>query len=213
MKILITGFEPLREFWSVNPSWEAVKRLPNKILSADVIREELPIIYDLAEEKLKNLITEHQPDVVINVGQSGDEGGIILERIGINLDDFNVVDNAGNMRVDKKIVEDGPDAYFTTLPCRKIVEAIKENGIPAVLSETAGTHLCNHVTYYTRHIIETEGLQTISGFIHIPMDRSQCVNGRAVGRHFMEIDVVKRALEVTIETIVKHFEEKNNPKI
>ena len=124
MKILITGFEPIRQFYDINPSWEAVKKLPDKINEVEIVKEELPIVFDRAEQKLEELFIYHQPAAVVNVGQSGHDRGIMIERIGVNLDDFNVPDNAGNMRKDEKIVEDGPDAYFTTLPCREIAAHI-----------------------------------------------------------------------------------------
>ena len=203
MKILITGFEPIRQFYDVNPSWEAVKELPDEIDGVEIIKEEIPIVYDKAERVLEELIEKHSPAAVINVGQSGHDRGIMVEKIGVNWDDFNVPDNAGNMRIDEKVVEDGPAAYFTTLPCRKIAEAIVAAGIPAELSETAGTHLCNHVTYYTRHLVETKNLPIISGFIHVPLLMCQCVAGeRGDGRYFMETSVVTRALEVALETII-----------
>ena len=123
MKILITGFEPIRQFYDVNPSWEAVKELPDEIDGVEIIKEEIPIVYDKAERVLEELIEKHSPAAVINVGQSGHDRGIMVEKIGVNWDDFNVPDNAGNMRIDEKVVEDGPAAYFTTLPCRKIAEA------------------------------------------------------------------------------------------
>lgn len=205
MKILITGFEPIRQFYDINPSWEAVKRLPDEISGVEIIKEEIPIVYDLAEQKLLALIEQYQPAAVINVGQSGHERGIMVERIGVNWDDFNVPDNAGNMRTDEKVVEDGPVAYFTTLPCREIVKAITEAGIPADLSETAGTHLCNHVTYFTRHLIETRGLDIISGFIHVPLDMSQCVDGRGSDRFFMSIVVITKALEEALKVIAERI--------
>ncbi len=203
MKILITGFEPIRQFYDVNPSWEAVKELPDEINGVEIIKEEIPIVYDKAERVLEELIEKHHPEAVINVGQSGQDRGIMVEKIGVNWDDFNVPDNAGNMRIDEKVVEDGPVAYFTTLPCRKIAEAIVSAGIPAELSETAGTHLCNHVTYFTRHLVETRNLPIISGFIHVPLLMCQCLKGeRGDGRYFMEQSVVTRALHVALETII-----------
>lgn len=205
MRILITGFEPLQQFWSINPSWEAVSLLPDRIEGAEIIKERIPIAYGRAEEKLTALIEQHTPDAVICVGQSGADTGVAVERIGINLDDFNVPDNDGNMRIDQKIVEQGPDAYFVTLPVREMVAAIQKAGIPALLSETAGTHLCNHVTYFTRHLAATRFPNMISGFIHIPLDMSQCVDGRGLdlNRNFMDIRVTARALEAALSAVAQ----------
>ena len=104
MKILITGFEPLRQFWTINPSWEAVSRLADEIEGVEILKECIPIVYDKAEQRLTALIEQYAPDAVICVGQSGHDNGITVERIGINLDDFNVPDNDGNLRIDEKIM-------------------------------------------------------------------------------------------------------------
>ena len=203
MKILVTGFEPLRQFWTINPSREAVRRLPDQIAGAEIIKEEIPIVYDKAEKKLTELIEQHRPDAVICVGQSGQDNAITIERIGINLDDFNVPDNEGNQRIDEKIVEDGPDAYFVTLPVRQMVKAIEEAGIPAILSESAGTHLCNHVTYFVRHLAQTRYPGMISGFIHVPLDISQCVDGRgrSLSRYFMDVNTTAKGIEAALEAV------------
>lgn len=206
MKVLITGFEPLREFWSINPSWEAVRRLPDSLDGADIIKKEIPIVYDKAERVLYEAIAEHRPDAVICVGQSGWDKEICVERVGLNLDDFHTVpDNDGNVRIDMKIAENGPDAYFTTLPVRAIESAIKQAGIPVRLSEFAGTHLCNHVTYYVRHLAETQYPNMISGFIHVPLDRSQCdpVTASETQKQscWMDIDEITQALSIAISVI------------
>ena len=205
MKILITGFEPLRQFWTINPSWEAVRLLPDEIDGADIIKEEIPIVYDKAERKLTELIEMHRPDVVICVGQSGHDNAITVERIGINLDDFNVPDNDGNERIDLKVVEDGPDAYFVNLPVREMVKEIEAEGIPAVLSEAAGTHLCNHVTYFTRHLEKTRFPGMLSGFIHVPLDISQCVDGRgrSLTRYFMDVHTTSRGIGAALKAVVR----------
>ncbi len=207
MKILITGFEPLRQFWTINPSWEAVCRLPDEIAGVTVIKEQLPIVYDKAEQKLSQLVEAHKPDAVVCVGQSGQDNAITIERIGTNLDDFNVPDNAGNLRIDLPVVENAPDAYFTTLPARQMLKAITEVGIPAALSTTAGTHLCNHMTYYSCHLARTRYPHMLTGFIHIPLDISQCVQGRGLQlcRYFMDINTTVRGLEAALQALSEHL--------
>lgn len=205
MKVLVTGFEPLRQYWKINPSWEAVSRLPGQVDNAVVIKEKIPLVFDKAEHKLAELIEQHLPDAVICVGQSGEDNAIAIERIGINLDDFNVPDNDGNLRIDKKVVENGPDAYFTTLPVRAMAKAVEQAGIPSVLSDETGTHLCNHVTYFTRHLAETRFPHIISGFIHVPLDISQCVEGRSRGRYFMDVNTTTRGLEAAIQAVVGYL--------
>ena len=210
MKILITGFEPLRQFSTINPSWEAVSRLADEIEGVEILKECIPIVYDKAEQRLTALIEQYAPDAVICVGQSGHDNGITVERIGINLDDFNVPDNDGNLRIDEKIIVDGPDAYFVTLPVRAMVDAIRVAGIPPIISDAAGTHLCNHVTYYTRHLAETRFSGMISGFIHVPLDMSQCVEGRGLSlcRYYMDVNVAVRGIEAAASAVAKYLKMK-----
>ncbi|MBI3310512.1 MAG: pyroglutamyl-peptidase I [Serratia liquefaciens] len=166
-KVLITGFEPFGGE-RVNPSWEVVKQLNDMELSgARIIARQLPCIFGAALEALNAAIDEVQPAMVLAIGQAGGRTDITLERVAINIDDARIPDNQGRQPIDEPIVENGPTAYFSTLPIKAMVGAMREAGIPASVSQTAGTYVCNHVMYGLLHRLSDQ--QAIKGgFIHIP---------------------------------------------
>ena len=136
MKILVTGFTPFGGE-QINPSWEAVRRLPNRIGGAELIKHEIPTEFDASGAALHKLLTELRPDAVLCVGQYGGANCIRVERVAINLRDARIADNAGKQPTDEPVVAGGPDAYFATIPTREIVDALREQGIPAQLSYPA----------------------------------------------------------------------------
>ena len=152
MKILITGFDPFGGE-SVNPALEAVKKLPDTILGQEVIKIEIPTVFRKALEKIEENIEKHNPDVVISVGQAAGRFGITPERVAINIDDARIQDNEGNQPIDFSIYEDGENAYFSNLPIKAMVKEMIDNGIPASVSNTAGTFVCNHVMYGILYLI------------------------------------------------------------
>lgn len=162
MKALVTGFEPFAGA-SLNPSGEIVKRLKGENLITAV----LPVTYEGATEELLRLVAAHNPQVVVCLGQAEGRSSISFERIAINMDDASLADNAGVTRVDEPIDPAGPDAYFTTLPIRELAEAVKEAGVPATISTTAGTFVCNHIFYELQKALTGTGVQ--SGFVHVPL--------------------------------------------
>ena len=166
MRILLTGFEPFGNATS-NPSGEIVKQ----ISMDNVFTAILPVAYTKSAEHLLALIAEHNPDVVICLGQAEGRTQITPERVAINLDDARLADNEGVLRSDVKILEGGPDAYFSTLPVKDIVEAIKAKGVPAAVSLSAGAFLCNHVFYVAQN--KFAGTHVRSGFVHVPLMDSQ----------------------------------------
>ncbi len=194
MKLLLTGFEPWNS--TLNPSWEAVKLTPDRVGDIDIHKLLLPVS-DKAVPILNERMHAIAPDAVICTGQDGRKQAVTIERIAINIDDYRVPDNDGIIIKDKKIVEDGPDAYFSTLPVRRMLDAIMTCGIPAILSYTAGTHLCNHVMYCALHIAAKELPGTIAGFIHVPLDISQCQDA-ARGGCFMDIAATAKGLTAAI---------------
>lgn len=196
MKVLVTGFEPFGGE-SINPSWEAVRMLPDVIEGSTLIKIQLPVVQNKALERIHETIRKEQPDCVLSVGQAGGRKGITVERIGINCDDYRIADNEGNQPVDEKIFADGPDAYFASIPVRKIVEAINREGIEVSVSNTAGTYVCNHVLYGTRYLCEKEYGNIISGFIHVPYIREQEKEPN------MDLDDIAKALEIALKVIVK----------
>jgi pyroglutamyl-peptidase len=166
MRILLTGFEPFGKATS-NPSGEIVKQISGE----NIVTAILPVTYAKSAERLLVLIEEHNPDVVICLGQAEGRTEITPERIAINLDDARLADNEGVLRSDIKIIDGGPDAYFSTLPLKEIVEAIKAKGVPAAVSLSAGAFLCNHVFYVAQN--KFAGSNVRSGFVHVPLMDSQ----------------------------------------
>ena len=177
MRILISGFEPFGGE-SINPSFEAVKLLPDSIHGCEIVKLELPCVFYKSIDKLEHAVRTHKPDVVLCVGQAGGRFGITPERVAINMDDARIPDNAGNQPVDTPIFEGGESAYFATIPIKAMVEAMHKAGVPAAVSNTAGTYVCNHIMYGLLHklatIPEFGGIR--GGFIHVPFTTAQVID-------------------------------------
>jgi pyroglutamyl-peptidase len=192
MKILLTGFEPFGKATS-NPSGEIVKQISGD----NIVTAILPVAYAKSAERLLALIEEHNPDVVICLGQAEGRTEITPERVAINLDDARLADNEGVLRSDIKIIDGGPDAYFSTLPVKEIVEAIKAKGVPAAVSLSAGTFLCNHVFYVAQN--KFAGTNVRSGFVHVPLMDSQ--SPEFPGLPTMPLDQMVTAVRAMLEVL------------
>lgn len=167
MKVLISGFDPFGKE-SINPSIEAVKLLPDQIGDIEIIKVMLPTIAYACVDSMLAHIEAHKPDVVINVGQAGGYAKIALERVAININDFSICDNKGQMFCDEAIYEDGENAYFSTLPLRQMKTQLEKANIAATISNSAGTFVCNHLMYAMRYWQIKQKLHYRSGFVHIP---------------------------------------------
>ena len=189
-RLLITGFEPFGGE-SINPSWEAVKKLPERIGEWELIKLELPTVYGKAFEKAAAEAEMIRPDAILSVGQAGGRDGITIEVIGINLRDARIPDNEGNQPIGEPAAEGGPAAYFTTLPIRKMVQAVNDKGYKCSLSYSAGVFICNDLLYL---LLNKYNGEIPVGFIHVPFIREQ-VKG---SEPFMELDDIVSALEVAI---------------
>ncbi|QLJ64893.1 pyroglutamyl-peptidase I [Serratia marcescens] len=166
-KVLITGFEPFGGE-RLNPSWEVVKQLNDmELVGARIVARQLPCVFGAALEALNAAIDEVQPVMVLAIGQAGGRTDITIERVAINVDDARIPDNQGQQPVDEPIVAGGPAAYFSTLPIKAMVSSMREAGIPAAVSQTAGTYVCNHVMYGLLHRLSGQR-EVKGGFIHIP---------------------------------------------
>ncbi|MBI6152106.1 pyroglutamyl-peptidase I [Serratia surfactantfaciens] len=166
-KVLITGFEPFGGE-RLNPSWEVVKQLNDlELVGTRIVARQLPCVFGAALEALNAAIDEVQPLMVLAVGQAGGRTDITIERVAINVDDARIPDNQGQQPVDEPIVAGGPAAYFSTLPIKAMVSSMREAGIPAAVSQTAGTYVCNHVMYGLLHRLSGQR-EVKGGFIHIP---------------------------------------------
>ncbi len=201
MKILVTGFDPFGGE-TVNPAIESVKLLPDTICDAEIIKLEIPTVVHKSLEKIDKKIQECDPDIIISIGQAGGRADITVERIGINCDDCRIKDNEGNQPIDEKVYEDGPDAYFSSLPIKAMVQEIQNAGIPASISNTAGTFICNHVLYGVRYLCDHKYPEKKSGFIHIPYMTSQVVNKRNMPS--MNLNDIVTGLTAAITAVVKN---------
>ncbi|AXX65371.1 pyroglutamyl-peptidase I [Bombilactobacillus bombi] len=174
MKILVTGFNPFGKE-PINPAIEAVKLLPESINNAHIVKLEIPTEFNKCVAVVKKEVELQQPDYVINIGQAGGRAAITPERVAINLDDGRIPDNAGYQPHNQTIQESGPTAYFTQLPLQAMVDAIHQAGLPAEISNTAGTYVCNHIFYQMQYLREHEFPQIKAGFIHIPFLPAQVI--------------------------------------
>ena len=204
MKILVTGFDPFGGE-PINPAIESVKRLPDNIAGAEIIKLEIPTVRKKSLEKIEEAINEHNPDIILSIGQAGGRFDISIERVGINLDDFRIPDNEGNQTIDEPIFPDGENSYFVKLPVKAMVQNVQKNNIPASVSYTAGTFVCNHVLYGVLYLIEKKYNGKKSGFIHIPFLPEQVVDKRNTPS--MELSTIVKGLTAAIEAIVKNDED------
>ena len=175
MKVLVTGFDPFGGE-SINPAWEAVKVIKDEIAGAEIVKMQIPTVVGKSIAKVHDKMVEINPDIVIAVGQAGGRFGVTPERVAINVTDARIPDNEGNQPIDEPIFADGDAAYFSNLPVKAMVQEIKNAGYPSVLSNTAGTYICNHVMYGILYYIQKEFPNARGGFIHVPYAASQVVN-------------------------------------
>ena len=205
MKILVTGFDPFGGE-KINPALETIKRLPDTILGAQIIKLEIPTVVGKSLAKIKEAVEKENPDVVLSIGQAGGRSEITVERVGINIDDCRIPDNEGNQPIDEPVVKGGPAAYFVTVPIKAIVENIKAHNIPASISNTAGTFICNHVCYGVAHLAAARtaaGKPMKSGFIHIPFLPEQVI-GKPALTPSMSLETIVSGITHALEAIVKH---------
>ena len=199
--VLMTAFEPFGGE-TINPSWEAVRALEGKqIGGATIVIRQLPVVFSEVLNVLNRALEEVKPDAVLSVGQAGGRSDITVERIGINVDDARIPDNAGNQPVDEPIVAGGPTAYFSRLPIKAIVAAVREAGIPASVSQTAGTFTCNRVMYGLLHWLEQQKSPARGGFIHIPYLPEQAA--LHPGAPSMAVATIIQALEIAVKVTLE----------
>lgn len=210
MKILVTGFNPFGGE-PINPAWEAVKKLPDTIEGATIYKTEIPTVFGKSAEVVATKMQELQPDVVLNIGQAGGRFAISPERVAINVDDARIPDNEGQQPIDEVIQKDGQPAYFTQLPIKAMVASIKEAGIPGVVSNTAGTFVCNHIMYQVQYMIEKEYPNCKGGFIHVPFIPEQVVE--KAGQPALSITDIATGLEAAIKAIVLYHDKEDEKTI
>jgi pyroglutamyl-peptidase len=204
MKALVTGFDPFGGE-SINSAFEAVKNMSNEISGCEVIKQELPTVFYRSLEVLEAAIEREQPDIVICVGQAGGRYALSLERIGINLNETQVKDNDGQRPLGSPIKEGGKNAYFSTLPNKAILKEMTEAKIPAVLSYTAGTYVCNHVLYGLMYAIEQKHHCIRGGLIHVPFLPEQVLEKKKTP--YMSLEMITKGLELAVKATVENSED------
>lgn len=199
-RVLVTGFEPFNNS-KLNPSEELVRALKvDDVAGAQITATVLPVVYSKAAESLLSLIDEHQPDAVICFGQAEGRKTITPERFAVNLDDASIADNSGSIRTDRIIQAEGETAYSSTLPVKELVASINATGVPAALSLSAGTFVCNHIFYEMQHALR--GRSVKSGFVHVPLMSEQA--DEFPGLFTLGLDQMVLAAKAIIEVLVAH---------
>ncbi|MCG6454089.1 pyroglutamyl-peptidase I [Vibrio parahaemolyticus] len=198
-KVLITGFEPFGGD-AINPALEAVKRLEETSLDGGIIVTcQVPVTRFESISAVIDAIEAYQPDCVITVGQAAGRAAITPERVAINVDDFRIPDNGCNHPIDEPIIEHGPDAYFSSLPIKRIAQTLQESGIPCQVSNSAGTFVCNHLFYGVQHYLRDKSIR--HGFVHIPLLPEQATDGNHPS---MSLDMIVAGLKLVAQVVIDH---------
>lgn len=199
--VLLTGFEPFGGE-ATNPSAYAVRALHGRVLAGCRVEARvLPVVFGVALVQLRQALRELRPVLVIATGQAGGRSEVSLERVAINVDDARIPDNRGAQPVDLPVEAGGPAAYWSTLPIKAIVAALRERDIPAGVSQTAGTFVCNHVFYGLMHSLAETDAAPRGGFIHLPYSSEQAArHGGAPG---LGLETMIDALGIAVTTALR----------
>jgi len=202
MKILLTGFEPFGGE-SINPAFEILKLLPDSIGNAQLVKKEIPVSFQDSLVALEKIIDEEKPDVVLSLGQSGGAFGLRVEKVGLNLRESEAADNDGYRPSDEKIHEDGEVAYYASLPVKAMVKKIRKGNVPAFVSYSAGTYVCNNVLYGLLYLNDKKYANKIRcGFIHVPYFSQQIIGKR--NTFYMAPEEMKRGIELAVNAILEN---------
>ena len=199
--VLVTGFDPFGGE-QLNPSWEICKRLSREIAGLRVETCRVPCEFRRAIEVVAEAIERHRPSMVICLGQAGGRTHMSVERVAINVDDARIDDNAGTQPVDEPIAVDGPAAYFSTLPIKAMAIAMREAGVPAEVSNTAGTYVCNHLMYGVLHFLAASGNAARAGFVHVPYEVRQVAARPGVAS--LALETMVKGVEAAIAAAATH---------
>ncbi|WP_030624204.1 pyroglutamyl-peptidase I [Streptomyces sclerotialus] len=203
-RVLLTGFAPF-EGNDANPSWQAVQAVAaDPPPGIEVTAVELPCVFGAANDVLRGAVEEADPELVLCVGLAGGRPDVTVERVAINVDDARIPDNSGAQPIDVPVVEDGPAAYFATIPVKAAVAAVREAGLPASVSQTAGTFVCNHVFYGLMHLAATERPGMRGGFVHVPYAPGQVTDK---GEPSLPVAATAEALRVIMVTAAGRSED------
>lgn len=202
MSILITGFEPYRKY-KLNPSWEVAKTLNGQSIDGEqILSRRVPVSYRKVIKEIPKIIDETRPKIFLGLGLASTKPNITVERVAINIMDSEKPDNDGFKPTDEPIVPNGPAAYFATIPVKLIISELRRNGIPAMISNSAGTFVCNTLMYIALHHIKERQYNTLAGFIHLPalpiqvLDKSQ---------PSMSLDLMVKGIKIAIHVSLKYL--------
>lgn len=199
MKILLTGFDPFGGE-TINPAWEAVKMVQNQIDDIEIVKLKVPTVFYKSIAKVAEVLEREKPDAVLCIGQAGGRYDLTLERVAININDARIPDNEGQQPIDIPVFEDGAAAYFSTLPVKAMVKAIRHAGVPASVSNTAGTFVCNHLMYGVLYTLEKKYPGVRGGFMHVPFITSQIVH-RFPSAPSLSIEDIVKGIEAALQAI------------
>ncbi len=200
MDILLTGFDPFGGE-DINPSWEAVRRLPDTLLGAKLHIHQLPTSFERAPQVLRGLIADIQPDAIICTGQAFGRNALSIERVAVNLQNASLPDNDGATPYEQAVNAQGPAAYFSSLPVHALADALAKQGMPCELSYTAGVYVCNTVMYTALSEAEKLPHPCPAGFIHVPATPEQSLQHKGV-YPWMSIDDVSRSLQWCLDALI-----------
>jgi len=204
-RVLLTGFGPYGKE-KTNPTWEVARLLNGKTISGHKIRAvRFKVSSKEVSRKLPKLIDLLQPKLVLNLGLAPGRTDILIERVAINVADFSIPDASGHKPVDAPIDRAGPSAYFATIPIKRVVRALLSIGIPASISNTAGTYLCNFIMYTSLNHIARNGLDAKAGFIHVPNLPSQVAEkylAKGPQSPSMSLETMLKGIEAAVKTIL-----------
>lgn len=199
MKILVTGFEPFGGE-TINPAQQILQQLPGQLAGAQVITRLIPCVFNQAIPTLLQAMEQEKPDLVLCLGQSGGRSAICAERVAINVSDARIPDNAGDQPIDRPIMADGDTAYFSNLPIKEMVQAIRQAGIPAQVSNSAGTYVCNHLMYGLLYHIQRDFPGVLGGFIHVPYLSQQVLD--KPNTPSLSLEQMSQAIVIALEICV-----------
>ena len=187
----------------MNPSWEICRQLAGKTVAGRRIEAlKVPCEFRASIEAVAEAIEAHRPGIVICLGQAGGRAHMSVERVAINVDDARIADNAGGRPIDEPIARDGPPAYFATVPVKAMTAAMRAAAVPAQVSNSAGTYVCNHLMYGVLHFLAARGNRARAGFIHVPYDEAQVLD--KPGAAALALATMVRGVEAAIEAAVEH---------
>lgn len=205
MKLLLTGFDPFGGE-AINPAWEAVKRVSDQVGDVEVVKLMVPTVFYKSIDTVAAAIEKEKPDAVLCIGQAGGRFDLTPERVAININDARIPDNEGNQPLDGPVFEDGETAYFATLPIKAMAEEIRKAGVPASVSNTAGTYVCNHLMYGVLYTLANKYPDVRGGFMHVPFITSQVINRKPIAPS-LSLEQIVTGIEAAVKAIGENQED------